>query len=153
MAQNKGFALDFKGFLDLAEDISKQYGDEALLQATVQALDETRNYVNAEIENAMKSSKYSFDKGVAFSQGEAKKSLEKVKNMPVEINGTVVTAYAGVDLEEAPEVLMLAYGTPHLAKDKNLYNAIKVKGKVKNEVDKIQAEVFRKALEGGGSNG
>lgn len=153
MAQNKGFAIDYNGFLDVAEELSKTYGDEALLQATVQALDETRNYVNAEMENAMKSSKYSFDKGVAFSQGAAKKSLEKVKNMPVEINGTEVTAYAGVDLEEAPEILMLAYGTPHLAKDKNLYNAIKVKGKVKNEVVKIQAEVFRKALEGGGSNG
>lgn len=153
MAQNKGFSLDFKGFLDLAEDISKQYGDEALLQATEKALDETRKYVNSEMKKAMDSSKYSFDKGVSFSQGAARKSLAKVEAMPIETNGTVVTAYAGVDLEEAPEVLMLAYGTPHLAKDKNLYNAIKVKGKVKNEVDKIQAEVFRKALEGGGSNG
>ena len=153
MAVNKGFSLDFKGFLDLAEDISKQYGDAALLQATEKALDETRKYVNGEVKRAMENSTYSFDKGVDYSQGTAKKSLEKVAAMPIETSGTVVTAYAGVDLEEAPELLILAYGTPHLAKDTKLYNAIKVKGKVKNEVDKIQAEVFRKALEGGGSNG
>lgn len=153
MAVNKGFALDFKGFLDLAEDISKQYGEEALLQATEKALDETRKYVNGEVKRAMENSTYSFDKGVDYSQGAAKKSLEKVAAMPIETSGTVVTAYAGVDLEEAPEALILAYGTPHLAKDTKLYNAIKVKGKVKNEVAKIQAEVFRKALEGGGTNG
>lgn len=153
MAQNKGFSLDFNGFLDLAEDISKQYGDEALLQATEKALDETRKYVNGECEAALNSSKYSFDKGVKYSQGDARRALERVKKMPVEVSGTEVTAYAGFDLDVAPEVLPLAYGTPHLAKDKKLYNAIKVKGSVKNEVAKIQAEVFRTALEGGGSNG
>lgn len=152
MAVNKGFSLDFNGFLDLAEDISEQYGDERLLYAAEQALEETRRYVNSEIERAMASSKYNFDKGVGFSQGTAKASLARVANMPTEVSGTVVTAYAGVDLEEAPEVLMLAYGTPHLAKDTKLYNAIKVKGSVKKEVDRIQARVFNAVLGGGTAN-
>jgi hypothetical protein len=153
MAQNKGFSLDFKGFLDLAEDISERYGDEALLEATEQALDETRKYVNAELREAMKSSKYSFTESVGYSQGEAMRSLAKVESMPIETSGTIVTAYAGFDLEEAPEALILAYGSPHLAKDTRLYNAIKVKGKVKNEVALLQHKVFTAALEGGTGNG
>ena len=149
MAQNKGFSLDFNGFLDLAEEISEKYGNEMLLHAAEQALEETRKYVNGEIKKAMSSSKYSFEKGVDYSQGTAEESLAEISNIPTEVSGTVVTACAGVDLEEAPEVLMLAYGTPHLAKDAKLYNAIKVKGKVKKEVDSIQREVFNTVLSGG----
>lgn len=149
MAQNKGFSLDFNGFLDLAEDVSEKYGDDRLLYAAEQALDQTRKYVNGEIQKAMSNSKYSFEKGVAFSQGTAKESLAEIADMPTEVIGTTVTAYAGVDLEEAPEVIMLAYGTPHLEKDTKLYNAIKVKGKVKKEVDRIQREVFNTVLSGG----
>lgn len=145
MAQNKGFSLDFKGFLDLAEEIS-EIGNETLLEATVKALDESRNLVNIEVGKAMKASPYSFKKGEKYSQGHARKSLIEVAEKPVEIDGTTVTAYAGFNLENAPEVLPLAYGTPHLAKDTKLYNAIKVKGKVKKQVDQIQEQIFNEAL-------
>ena len=134
MAQNKGFSLDFNGFLDLAEDISN-ISDEVLLEATVKALDESRKLVNIEVGKAMKASKYSFKKGERYSQGNARESLIKVSETPIEVNGTEVTAYAGFSLEDAPEVLALAYGTPHLAKDTKLYNAIKVKGQVKKQID------------------
>lgn len=145
MAQNKGFSLDFNGFLDLAESIS-EIDNEVLLEATATALEKTKNLVNIEIGKAMKASKYSFKKGERYSQGHARQSLIEVDKRPVEINGTEVTAYAGFNLEQAPEVLALAYGTPHLAKDKKLYNAIKVKGKVKKEVDRIQEAIFNEAL-------
>ena len=147
MAQNKGFGLDFKGFLDFAEAIDELTNGEMLMQIVTQTLEKTKDYVNGEVEKALNSSKYSFEKGVKYSQGDARASFEKVRNMPVEVNGTVVTAYAGFDLEDAPEVLPLAYGTPHLEKDKNLYNAIKVKGKVKKQVEKLQAVAFTNALE------
>lgn len=146
MAQNKGFSLDFNGFLDLAEDISN-ISNETLLEATVKALDESRNLVNVELGKAMKASRYSFTKGEKFSQGKARESLIETDKKRVEINGTEVTAYAGFDLEIAPEVLPLAYGTPHLAKDTKLYNAIKVKGKVKKDIDKLQEQIFNDALE------
>lgn len=145
----KGFDLDFKNFLDFAEDISKKYGDEVLLYAAEQALEKTRVYVNGEIAEAMDNSPYNFEEGKGFSQGTAKESLAEISEKPTEVSGTVVTAYAGVDLEKAPEVLMLALGTPHLAKDTKLYNAIKVKGKVKKEVEKIQKDVFGTVLAGG----
>lgn len=153
MAQNKGFSLDFKSFLDFAEEIDKKYGEEMLLYAAEQAIEQTKEYVNSEVNNAMQNSAYSFTAGVDYSQGTAMESLTEVSKMPTEVNGTVVTAYAGVDLEKAPEALMLALGTPHLAKDTKLYNAIKVKGKVKKEVEQIQKKVFATVLNGGTTNG
>ena len=147
MAQNKGFGIDFKGFLDLAEEIDKLGSGDELLQAATQTIELTKDYVNGEVEKALNSSQYSFTEGEKYSQGKARASLEAVKKMPVEVNGTEVIGYAGFDLADAPEVLPLAYGTPHLAKDKKLYNAIKVKGAVKKEVERLQAEAFNNALE------
>lgn len=145
MAQNKGFSLDFNGFLDLAEDISN-IDNNLLLEVTVKALEESRNLVNIEIGKAMKASKYSFKKGEKYSQGHARESLIETAETPIKIDGTEVTAFAGFNLEDAPEVLALAYGTPHLAKDTKLYNAIKVKGKVKKDVNKLQEAIFNEAL-------
>ena len=147
MAHNKGFGLDFDGFLDLAEEINKISSEETLIEVAKQTIELTKDYVNNEVEKAINSSKYSFTKGENYSQGDARASLEEVKQMPVEVNGTEVIGYAGFDLEKAPEVLPLAYGTPHLAKDKNLYNAIKVKGKVGKKVEEIQKTAFSNALE------
>lgn len=147
MAQNNGFSLDFKGFLDYAEEIDELGKGGALLEVVIDTITQTKDLVNSECEQALNSSKYSFDKGENFSQGKARASLEKVKQMPVEVNGTEVTGYAGFDLADAPEVLPLAYGTPHLAKDKNLYNAIKVKGSVKKKVEKLQSDIFKNSLD------
>lgn len=147
MAQNNGFSLDFKGFLDFAEEIDELGKGDALLEVVKEAIQETKDYVNSECEQALNNSKYSFDEGEKYSQGKARASLEKVKKMPVEVSGTEVTGYAGFDLADAPEVLPLAYGTPHLAKDKALYNAIKVKGSVKKKVEKLQSDIFKKSLD------
>lgn len=145
MAQNNGFSLDFKGFLDYAEEID-ELGKGELLEVVKEAITATKDFVNNECEKALNNSKYSFDKGENYSQGKARASLEKVKQMPVEVNGTEVIGYAGFDLEDAPEVLPLAYGTPHLANDKALYNAIKVKGRVKKDVEKLQSDIFKNSL-------
>ena len=146
MAQNKGFGLDFNGFLDLAEDISN-ISNEMLLETAAKALEASRDLVNIEIGKAMKNSKFSFKKGEKYSQGNARASLIEVDKMPVEINGTTVTAYAGVDLEKAPEVLILAvHGTPNEAKDAKLHQAIAVKGKVRKQVNEIQEAIFAEAL-------
>ena len=150
MAQNKGFSLDFKGFLDLAEEISEKYSDMWLSYAAEQALEETRKYVNGEIYEAMINSPFSFEEGVEYSQGKAMESFIEISNMPTEVHGTEVTAYAGFDLEKAPEALILAtYGAPHRGYDTKLQNAIKVKGKVKKEVERIQKKVFDTVLSGG----
>lgn len=146
MAQNKGFGLDFKGFLDLAEDMSN-ISNELLLDTAAKALEASRDIVNIEVGKAMKNSKFSFTKGEKYSQGDARASLIEVDKMPVEKEGTVVTAYAGVDLEKAPEVLILSlHGSPNEAKDTKLYQAIAVKGKIRKQVDNIQSQIFNEAL-------
>ena len=148
MARKK-FSLDFDEFLDLAYDISEQYGDEKLLEATKYALEASRDYVNTKVGKAMKDSKFSFKAGEGYSQGEARKSLVEVSRMPVEVNGTVVTAYAGIDLKQAPEALILAVeGSPHESPDLQLRHALQVKGKVRKGVDNIQEKMFMDVLEG-----
>lgn len=152
MAKKK-FSLDFKGFLDIAEEIDK-LGEGVLMEATIKALDESRKYVNIEVGKAMKKSKYSFSNGIKYSQGRARKSLIEVSKLPVEVIGTVVKAYAGVDMKEAPEVVILAVeGAPHEKPDLQLRHAIKVKGAIRKNVDIIQTKVFNEALRKGLNNG
>lgn len=142
----KGFSLDFNGFLDLAEDISN-IGDNVLLDATVKALEESAKLTNIEVGAAMKKSKFNFTKGKGYSQGKARESLIKVSQMPTEVNGTEVIAYAGVDLKDAPEALILSMkGTPHEAGDKKLLNALKVKGSFRKKIDKLQSDIFTNVL-------
>ncbi len=143
----KGFSLDFNGFLDLAEEID-ELGEGYLQKAVDNAFTASKDFVNKTIENAMNDSKYNFD-GTGYSQGKAKASLNEVRQRPVEWNGTTASAYTGVDLSEAPEMVFMIYGTPHMQKDNKLYNAVKVKGKVKKEVEKIQMQEFNKVIEEG----
>lgn len=149
----KGFSLDYNGFLDLAEQLDELGGSGALLQATVKALDESKDYVNKAVADAMSSSEYNFD-GTGYSKKDAKKSLDQISQMPVMVEGTVVKAYTGVDLADTPEVIILAVtGAPNRAKDNKLSNAVKVKGKIRKEVDRIQESVFSEALKEALRNG
>lgn len=140
----KGFSLDFNGFLDLAREVD-ELGEGYLQEAVERAFTASKDYVNNEIESAMNASKYHFD-GTGYSKGKAKASLNEIGKQPVKWNGTTASAYIGVDLSEAPEVLFIIHGTPHMAKDTKLYNAVKVKGNIKKEVERIQAEEFSKVI-------
>lgn len=149
----KGFSLDFGGFLDYAEELDKLGGSDALLNATIKALDESKKYVNNAVKEAMDSSEYNFD-GTGYSKEEARKSLDEISRIPVMVEGTVVKAYTGVDLAVTPEVIILAVeGAPNRAKDTKLSNAVKVKGKIRKEVDKIQEQIFNEAIKEALNNG
>ena len=147
----KGFSLNFDGFLDLARELDS-LGDGYLQKAVDNAFTASKDYVNEEVSKAMDGSRYNFD-GTGASSGRAKASLQEVAEMPVEWNGTIATANIGVVTKDALEVLFLAYGTPHIAADTKLLNAIKVKGKVKKEVERIQQEEFNKVIEEALTNG
>lgn len=150
MSKNN-FSLNFDGFLDLTRDIDN-LGEGYLQKAVDNAFTASKNYVNDEVEKAMDSSKYHFD-GTGYSKGKAKKSLKHIEELPVEWTGTTAKAYIGVDLKEALEIAFIINGSPHTPKDKKLYNAIKVKGKIQKEVERIQQEEFSKVIEEGLSNG
>lgn len=140
------FSLDFDGFLDLAAQIDEIGGEKALKKATESALNESKKHIQAEIEKFMYMSPYSFTAGYRRSKGRARASLDKISEIPVQWEGTTAKAYIGVDLEEAPEVAILIYGSPHIKPDKKLYKAIKVKGNLRKEVSKIQKLNFAAAL-------
>ena len=151
MAKNN-FSLDFDGFLDLAADLDN-LGNGYLKKAVDNAFTASKDYANNAVAEAMSKSRYHFDRGQKYSKGKAKASLNKVSNMPVEWNGSTASAYIGVSLKDALEIQFLIYGTPHIQADTNLRNAIKVKGKYKKEVSKIQLEEFNKVIEEALNNG
>ena len=158
----KNFSLDFENFLEYAERVDKM-GEGLLKKATENALNKSKEYANNAILDAMERSPYSFDKGNKSKDGvggiakpsggrnrratgKAKKSVEQTADKPIEWKGNTATAYIGGNLKEAPEILILALGTPHIKADKNLNNAIKVKGKHKKEVATIQQQEFIKVI-------
>ena len=147
----RGISVDFEGVLEL-QNILASLGDEAFKKAVVNALASSKDYVNSEILNAMEQSTYNFD-GQGYSQQKAKKGLTKVERMDVEVRGTEAVAYAGVSFNEAPELWYIAHGAPHTPADPNIYNAVRVKGKVKQEVERIQQEEFTKVIEEALRNG
>ena len=150
MAKAK-FGLEFDGFLELAERIDKMGGDK-LKVAVENAMTKSKDYANEMAKDAMNRSFYSFDKGKPnaeghrYATGKAMESLNEVASKPIEWHGNECVAYIGGDLKDAPEVLILALGTPKLKADRNLNNAIKVKGKYRKEASRIQQEEFFKVI-------
>lgn len=146
MARSK-IGIDFEGVFDLQKTLSN-LGEATLQKAVINALAASKDYVNDEIKKAMDASPYHFD-GTKYSKLRTQKGLNKVEQMNVEIKGTQAVAYAGVSYYDAPELWYLAHGgTPHAPiVDKNLYNAVRVKGNVKQRVQEIQKEEFNKVIE------
>ena len=147
----RGISIDFNGITELQTTLAS-LGGEVYKKAVVNALAASKDYVNGEILKAMEQSPYNFD-GKGYSQEKAKKGLSKVEKMDVEVRGAEAVAYAGVSFNEAPELWYIAHGAPHTPADPNIYNAVRVKGKVKKEVERIQQEEFTKVIEEALRNG
>lgn len=141
----QGISVDFAGVFDL-QDTLKSLGGDVYKQAVINALGASKDFVNAEIKKAMDASQYHFD-GTGYSKGDAKKSLTEVERLDVEIRGDQAVAYAGVSFYDAPELWYIAHGAPHTPKDNDIYNAVRVKGKVLKQVQEIQRDEFNKVIE------
>ena len=144
MARAK-IGIDFAGVFELQNTLAS-LGDAVLQKAVVNALGASKDYVNDEIQKAMDASPYHFD-GTKYSLLKTQKGLNKVEQMDVEIKGAQAVAYAGVSFYDAPELWYIANGAPNTPKDQNLYNSVRVKGKVKQRVEEIQKEEFNKVIE------
>ena len=145
---NKNFSLNFDGFLEYADQLDK-LGEQYLRKATENALIKSQDYLNQETENAMNNSKFNFNR-----TGRAKKSLAKIDQMPLEWDGYTAKTFVGVNIAEAPEGFILAVqGTPHQKADRNIYNAMKAKGKYRKQVDQIQMNEFEKVISEAMKNG
>lgn len=147
-----GFDIDFKGVTNLANQIG-ELGDVVLKQAVDNAFTASKNYLNSEIEKLMDQSIYNFNRGQGYSKGKAKASFEVVRNMPVLWTGNTAEAFIGVKLRDALEFQFIIWGTPHMAPDLKLQNAVKVKGNYAKEVSRIQQEQFNKVIKEALNNG
>lgn len=146
MAKAK-YSLDFKGFLDAAYDIDQLGGEAALKKATENALVKSGEFARLQMAKAMHGSKdYHFTAGQHYSQGGAKKALREASKVGLTWTGSVAEMPVGFDLEVDADILFAIYGTPHKAPDKNLYRAVKIKGKYKTKVEEIQEQEFSEVL-------
>lgn len=133
------FSLNFDGFLDLAKKVDALQ-DGALQKATENALKATDDYVTAEVEKAVASSKYNFAR-----TGKTKASIDQDKT--VEWQGTKAISKAGFNISHGglPSVFLM-YGTPHIKADTKLKAAAKGTGKHRKVIDQIQAAEFNKVI-------
>ena len=133
------FALKFDGFLRLAEQIdSLQAG--ALKRATENALKATDEYVTAEVDKAVSTSKFNFNR-----TGKTKAAIDRDET--VEWEGTKASAKAGFRISQGglPSVFLM-YGTPHINPDTKLKAAAKGTGKHKKAIEQLQAAEFNAVL-------
>ena len=135
------FSIEFEEFNRLADKLEKIAGVNGLIEATENALKATDDYVTAEVDKAVVSSKFNFDRTT-----KTKSSIDRDKK--VEWNGTTASAKAGFTISKGglPSIFLM-YGTPTIKPDSNLKNAAKGQGIHRDKINKIQQEEFNKAIQ------
>lgn len=137
----KGWSIEYEQFKQLEKQLEELAGMDGVIEATEKALIATDNYVTAEVDKAVASSKFNFDR-----TGTTKKSIDQEKK--VEWSGTVASAKAGFSIKKGglPSIFLM-YGTPTIRPDSNLKNAAKGQGIHRDKIHKIQQEEFNKVIQ------
>ena len=144
MAKKGG--IDFSELLELGAKLDELAGDEGIKRAVEGAMIATDKYVTKEVEKAVASSKFNFDR-----TGDTKEAIEK--DLKVEWDGMTARIKDGFILKEGGKPvdgmtsIYLMYGTPLIKPDTKLKNAVRGTGKHKKEIQKIQSEVFQRVIE------
>lgn len=135
------FGIDFDDCLDFGAMIDELAGGAAVKRAVENALIETDKYVTAEVEKAVASSPYNFNR-----TGGTKKAIDR--DTTVDWEGSRAVAKAGFNISDGglPSIFLM-YGTPKIAPDTNLKNAAKGEGKHKKKIKEIQKEEFTKVID------
>lgn len=121
--------LEFEGFEEVIARLSKLEGD--IKGTTEKALKTSHAHVTPQLHNIMKTHNQT---------GATEKSI--VDNAKVEWAGSIASIDIGFDISHGGLAsIFLMYGTPRMAKDQNLYNAVYGK-KTKDEIMKIQEDIF-----------
>lgn len=135
----------FDGFEDLAYAVDSCLGTEALKTAVADALDETGFYVQNNVNQAALPYAHGGLKG--YATGEMFNALKK-DNPVIWTSDTIAEVSVGFNLSEKGgfHSIFVMYGTPRMAKDQKLYNAIKGT-KTQKDVAKIQEQTMWKHLD------
>lgn len=136
----KQFSVEFEAY-----DILKRKLDAFGGDITKKAIDRALKDTQLVVANASEAAMQKHDK-----TGKTSDSI--IKDGKVEWTGTEAKIWVGFDIDSgglASIFLMhgtTVHGQPHVTPDRNLYNAV-YGSAVRKEVQKIQEEAFRKALE------
>jgi hypothetical protein len=135
----------FKGFEDLAAEVDRSDGD--LQKAVDEALTETAKYIQGQVTSA--AAPYAAKGRKGYATGRMYKSI--IEDGLVTWNGHVAEVETGFALNESSgwHSIFVMYGTPRMAKDTKVYNAIKG-AKTKKEIERIQQEIMQKYIKIGG---
>lgn len=133
----------FDGFSDLAEELDRMGGD--LHSAVDEALSETQKLVQDRLQSAAEvyQNKGGGQKG--YATGRMFKSI--IDDPHVVWNGSVAEVGAGFNLMTQGGIhsIFVMYGTPRMAKNAKVYNAIKGT-KTRKDIAKLQEEIMQKHL-------
>ena len=139
------FSIENEQFKRLEKQLQSLAGLDGVIVATENALKATDDYVTAEVDKAVASSRYNFDR-----TGTTKSSIDR--NKKVEWSGTLASAKAGFTISKGGlPAIFLMYGTnPKKGKgikpDTNLKNAAKGQGIHRQKINQIQQEEFNKVI-------
>jgi hypothetical protein len=135
----------FKGFEDLAADVDRTSGD--LEKAVDEALTETASYISSQVTSA--AAPYAAKGLKGYATGRMYSAI--INDNMVYWNGSVAEVGVGFALNDNSgwHSIFIMYGTPRMAKNTKVYNAIKGT-KTKKEIEKIQQEVMQKYIKLGG---
>ncbi len=138
-------SIVFDGFNDLAAAIDRSGGD---LQAAVnEALVKTQSLIQQNLKTA--AAPYSAKGRKGYAQGDMYRTI--IADGAVTWAGSVATVDTGFRIRESGgwHSIFVMYGTPRMAKDTAVYNAIK--GTATREmIQKLQEETMQKYLKLGG---
>ena len=142
----------FDGFAELAEQIDRAEGD--LHAAVDEAFTETQTIVQRELKQAAAPYAPGRPGRKGYATGAMYESI--IDSEPVEWAGTVATVDTGFSAAKNKasflHSIFVMYGTPKMAKDQKVYNAIKG-ARTKKKIAEKQEEVLRKYLKLGGEQG
>ena len=134
-------SIIFDGFKDLAAEIDRSGGD--LHEAVNEALVETQKLVQSNVTSA--AAPYAAKGRKGYATGEMYSSI--MGDGVVTWSGAVATVDAGFSLKRKGgyHSIFIMYGTPRIAKDTAVFNAIKGSA-TKKQIAKLQEEVMSKYL-------
>lgn len=134
-------SITFDGFNDLAHAVDKSGAD--LKSAVNEALDKTQKLIQDNLIHAAAPYEEGGLKG--YATGAMYKTI--IKNSGVEWQGTVASVDAGFRISQKGgfHSIFVMYGTPRMAKDQRVYNAIKGT-KTKKDIAALQQQVMKEHI-------
>lgn len=141
MAKNK-IGLQFAGFDEYVRKLDALEGD--VKTVTEEALKESKTLVTTNLQSVVNKANYPAHGKYARRGDPTRASIDTA--LTVSWEGTLGEIKIGFDLKESGMTsIFLMYGTPRMSKMQGLYDAV-YGSRTKNQVKKIQQEVFSNAI-------